>query len=97
MIHSGALTTAKVLLRSLELAIHRLTWVDIAYTLQVNKLVATGHPSAEGKRHVEVRVANPDSPLNKDSMEFDPEEAVGISMRGYDAAVALERSERQDD
>lgn len=75
-----------VLLRSLELAIHRLTWVDIKYTQLINELVSSGHPGHSNKRYVHLNVIHPDSSLNDDSMDFKPEEAAQILLRGYEKA-----------
>jgi len=84
------LSTVDVLLRSLELAIHRLTWVDLRYTQRINSLVEAGHADAEGMRYIHLNVSHPDSPLNDDPMAFVPEEATAIALRGYGAALALE-------
>lgn len=83
--------TSDVLLRSLELMCHRLTWVDIEYARLVNELVAKG--AAPGKRVVNITVSAPDEPLNDDSLTFDPKEATHIQLLGYKAAQALEPKE----
>lgn len=84
------LSTIDVLLRSLQLAIHRLTWVDLKYTRRMNSLVESGHADGEGKRFIHLNVSHPSSALNPDPMVFDPEEASAIALRGYGAALALE-------
>lgn len=86
----GMPKTIDVLLRSLELAVHRLTWVDLRYTQRINDLVQARHPSAAGKRFVHLNVSHPTSPLNDDAMIFDPKEAAQIALRAYEAALALE-------
>ena len=77
-----------VLLRSLELMVHQLTWADVKHARMINVLVEAG--LAPGKRHVPIRVISPDSSLNGDSLNFDPEEAVTIAGHGYRKAVELE-------
>lgn len=79
--------TLSNLLRSLELAIHRLTWVDIRYTQRINQLVELGHPDVANKRLVHMTVVHPTSNLNSDPMEFNPKEAAQIALRGYNQGI----------
>ena len=81
--------TVEVLLRSLELAVHRNTWTDVRYTQAINALVESGHVLGEGKRYVELNVVHPTSTLNSDSMDFVPKEAAEIALRGYNLGRAL--------
>lgn len=77
--------TIDVLLRALELAVHRLTWVDVRYTQRINQLVQLG--AEVDKRYVEMVVVHPTSSLNADPMNFDPEEAAQIALRGYNKGI----------
>lgn len=77
-----------VLLRSVNLMVHRLTWIDVRHAETVNRLVAAG--LAPTKRMVKIRVMSPDSNLNGDSLHFDPDEAREISLRGYKKAQIWE-------
>lgn len=77
-----------VLLRTLEIMVSRLTWVDVRHALAINELVRVG--AAPGKRHLDIRVVAPTEALNSDPLNFDPREATAIAATGYRAARELE-------
>jgi predicted acylesterase/phospholipase RssA len=76
-----------IVLRSLEMAAHRLTWVDVQYALMVNELVRAGKSN---KRYIDITVSAPEEPLPTEILEFDPTQAIELQHLGYLAAKQLE-------
>ena len=75
-----------VIVQTIETMMHRITWEDVKQTELWNRLVLEGSDAAGGKRHVKMFVYSPDEVLNKDSLEFVPEEAGAIFRSGFERA-----------
>lgn len=83
--------TLDVAMRSVELMNDQITRDDIKIAQLYNQLAVAG--ARTDKRKVHLTAIRPSGPINKDSLNFDPEEAEQAQVRGYrDTIEALSAS-----
>lgn len=75
------LTTVDILKREIDLAIHKLAWLEIYQVKATNKLVLAG--LASDKKYIKLNIICPKEELNVDSMKFDPEDAKRLQAQGF--------------
>ena len=75
------LSSLEIFKREVDLAIHKLAWLEVKQTKAINKLVLAG--LASDKKYIKLNIICPKEELNVDSMKFDPEDAKRLQAQGF--------------